>query len=492
MFFVTRFLERFWAWTRTQSGSSDLKALLYFDEIFGYLPPVAEPPSKRPLLSLLKQARAFGVGVLVVTQNPVDLDYKALSNTGTWMVGRLQAERDKERLLDGLEGAGLGMARAEADRTLSGLEKRRFLLHDVHRSGGPVVFETRWARAYLRGPLSASAGSRTSRAKFAEPAPAGKSVETPGGTAAAHRAVSARRGRRSGASRARPGLPGALRSGTLPGARRSPGKSPRWSRCASHGSAPRSPGRSGVSCASARAPAPVPAADGGIAARGLAGHAPCRGDLRPAAVVGDAAQRRGRARAGGQGLRRGGRVHARDRSRARPGPPAGGERRGFRRARRRRPPMPRPAGGREKIRGPRERRIATLERQIAEETRELERDRAEQTRAATYSAIDVGASVLGTLFGGGRRSVGTAGRAGGRAYGRIQRAAEDVKESEEKIAAWTRERDALEGRDRGRNRGGAGAAGRGGDTARERRGLPIEKSDVRVLSAGSFSGEENG
>ena len=154
MFFVSRFLDRLWSWTRSQTGTSDLRALLYFDEVMGFLPPVAEPPSKRPLLSLLKQGRAFGVGSLLVTQNPVDLDYKALTNAGTWMVGRLQAERDKERLLDGLEGAGIGMSRSEVDRTISGLEKRHFLLHDVHRSGGPVVFETRWARAYLRGPLA--------------------------------------------------------------------------------------------------------------------------------------------------------------------------------------------------------------------------------------------------------------------------------------------------------------------------------------------------
>ncbi|MEP6471531.1 MAG: hypothetical protein ABJC28_05910, partial [Acidobacteriota bacterium] len=154
MFFVARFLDRLWSWTRTQTGTTDLRALLYFDEVMGFLPPVAEPPSKRPLLSLLKQGRAFGVGSLLVTQNPVDLDYKALTNAGTWMVGRLQAERDKERLLDGLEGAGIGMSRAEVDRTISGLEKRHFLLHDVHRAGGPVVFETRWARAYLRGPLA--------------------------------------------------------------------------------------------------------------------------------------------------------------------------------------------------------------------------------------------------------------------------------------------------------------------------------------------------
>ncbi len=137
--------------------------------------------------------------------------------------------------------------------------------------------------------------------------------------------------------------------------------------------------------------------------------------------------------------------------------------------------------GSEKIRGPRERRIATLERQIAEETRELERDRAEQTRATTYSAIDVGASVLGTIFGGGKRSLGTAGRAGGRAYGRIQRAAEGVKESEEKIAAWTRERDALKEEIAGET---ATEQARLDAEAmrRENTRLPIEKSDVRVLS----------
>ncbi|HEV8232865.1 MAG TPA: hypothetical protein VGQ75_11005, partial [Thermoanaerobaculia bacterium] len=156
MFFVSRFLDRLWSWTRTLTGTADLRALLYFDEVMGFLPPVAEPPSKRPMLSLLKQGRAFGVGSLLVTQNPVDLDYKALTNAGTWMVGRLQAERDKERLLDGLEGAGIGMSRAEADKTISGLEKRKFLMHDVHRSGGPVVFESRWARAFLRGPLAVS------------------------------------------------------------------------------------------------------------------------------------------------------------------------------------------------------------------------------------------------------------------------------------------------------------------------------------------------
>jgi prefoldin subunit 5 len=126
------------------------------DEIFGYMPPVAEPPSKRPLLTLLKQARAFGVGVVLATQNPVDLDYKGLSNTGTWFIGRLQTERDKERILDGLEGLAAGeagMDRRAIERIISGLGKRVFLLHNVHENE-PEIFHTRWVMSYLRGPLT--------------------------------------------------------------------------------------------------------------------------------------------------------------------------------------------------------------------------------------------------------------------------------------------------------------------------------------------------
>lgn len=155
MFFVTLLLDQTLAWVRTRPGTSSLRAVLYMDEVFGYLPPVAEPPSKRPLLTLLKQARAFGLGVVLATQNPVDLDYKGLTNIGTWFLGRLQAERDKERLLDGLEGAsgGAGPSRQELDAALSKLRNRLFLLHDVH-AGAPAVFETRWTLSYLRGPLT--------------------------------------------------------------------------------------------------------------------------------------------------------------------------------------------------------------------------------------------------------------------------------------------------------------------------------------------------
>jgi len=159
MFFVTILLNAVLAWMRTQSGTSSLRALLYMDEIFGYFPPTANPPSKQPMLTLLKQARAFGLGVVLATQNPVDLDYKGLANTGTWLIGRLQTDRDKARVLDGLEsaaqGSGQGFARSEMDQLLSGLGNRVFLLHNVHQ-GHPVLFQTRWALSFLRGPLTLS------------------------------------------------------------------------------------------------------------------------------------------------------------------------------------------------------------------------------------------------------------------------------------------------------------------------------------------------
>ena len=155
MFFVSLLLNEIVGWMRSQRGTSSLRALIYFDEIFGFLPPVANPPSKAPLLTILKQARAFGLGLVVATQNPVDLDYKALANAGTWMLGRLQTDRDKARVLDGLEGAAdraRRFDRARIDHLLSGLGKRQFLLHNVHDKE-PIVFETRWTLSYLRGPL---------------------------------------------------------------------------------------------------------------------------------------------------------------------------------------------------------------------------------------------------------------------------------------------------------------------------------------------------
>ncbi len=155
MFFVTLLLTELLGWMRSQPGSGSLRAILYMDEIFGYMPPVANPPSKQPLLTLLKQARAYGLGLVLATQNPVDLDYKGLSNTGTWFIGRLQTKRDKARVREGLLGAsGANQLNPETlDKTLAGLGKRRFLLHNVHESE-PVLFETRWVMSYLAGPLT--------------------------------------------------------------------------------------------------------------------------------------------------------------------------------------------------------------------------------------------------------------------------------------------------------------------------------------------------
>jgi len=155
MFFVTMLLSELLTWMRRQPGSGSLRAILYMDELFGYLPPVANPPSKQLFLTLLKQARAFGLGLVLSTQNPVDLDYKALSNTGTWFIGRLQTERDQARVRDGLQGAaGGGKLDFDAlDEILAGLGKRRFLLHNVHEQE-PVLMETRWVMSYLAGPLT--------------------------------------------------------------------------------------------------------------------------------------------------------------------------------------------------------------------------------------------------------------------------------------------------------------------------------------------------
>lgn len=180
-FFLTMLLNEVVAWMRSQSGSSSLRAILYIDEVFGYLPPTAMPPTKTPLLTLLKQARAFGLGILLATQNPVDLDYKALSNIGTWFLGRLQTERDKKRVLDGLEGSAAmsgsgGLSRRELDVLLSDLDSRVFLVNNVHEHV-PVLIRTRWAMSYLRGPLARSeirrlmAGRMSTHAAEQTPAP---------------------------------------------------------------------------------------------------------------------------------------------------------------------------------------------------------------------------------------------------------------------------------------------------------------------------------
>lgn len=153
MFFVTLLLSAVETWMRTQSGATSLRALLYMDEMFGYMPPQRNPPSKQPLLRMLKQGRAFGLGLLLATQNPVDVDYKALSNAGTWFIGKLQTEQDKNRLLDGLESAAGGIPRMEFDKLISSLGKRVFVLHNIH-APQPELLKTRWTMNFLAGPIT--------------------------------------------------------------------------------------------------------------------------------------------------------------------------------------------------------------------------------------------------------------------------------------------------------------------------------------------------
>ncbi|MEX2492209.1 MAG: ATP-binding protein [Nitrospirales bacterium] len=191
MFFVSLLLTQMVSWMRAQSGTTSLRALLYMDEVFGFFPPTKNPPSKTPMLTLLKQARAYGLGVVLATQNPVDLDYKGLGNAGTWFIGRLQTERDMARVLDGLEGAATSdekFNRQKMEQIISGLGKRVFLMNNVH-DDRPEIFETRWVLSYLRGPLTRTqiktlmdpvkaAASSMTQALLSEPAPAGTPVGT--------------------------------------------------------------------------------------------------------------------------------------------------------------------------------------------------------------------------------------------------------------------------------------------------------------------------
>ena len=184
MFVVTLVANELVAWMRRQSGTTSLRAIFYMDEVFGFFPPSAMPPSKMPMLTLMKQARAFGLGVVLATQNPVDLDYKGLGNAGTWFIGRLQTERDKARVIEGLLGSDSagGMDKTQLEAAMSSLPQRTFLMRNVH-DAAPLLLRTRWALSYLRGPLTpaeiaklAASGGEMSAppapAPAAEPAPA--------------------------------------------------------------------------------------------------------------------------------------------------------------------------------------------------------------------------------------------------------------------------------------------------------------------------------
>jgi hypothetical protein len=179
LFVTALLLDKVKTWMRRQTGTSELRALVYMDEIFGYFPPhPANPPTKRPLLTLLKQARAQGVGVILATQNPVDLDYKGLSNMGTWMVGTLQTEQDRARLREGLTTTGLDAPKV--DRLLDATKKRVFLLHDVHRPA-PCLLHSRWAMSYLRGPITREEISRLMAGRAAAPTTKAASRDSAGG-----------------------------------------------------------------------------------------------------------------------------------------------------------------------------------------------------------------------------------------------------------------------------------------------------------------------
>ncbi|MEN8240444.1 MAG: DUF87 domain-containing protein [Chloroflexota bacterium] len=214
MFFTTLLYSAIESWMRAQPGSTSLRALVYFDEIYGYMPPSAKPPSKPLMLRMLKQARAFGIGQVLVTQNPVDVDYKGLSNTGTWFIGKLQTDNDKQRLLDGLEGAASGnMNRKQYDKLISGLGKREFLLHNVHEKK-PAVFGTRWVMNYLAGPLTRThipALNKLAGASILESAPKAKPEKSSTAAAAAQPKAS-----KSAGTETRPAVPTGVAEYFLP------------------------------------------------------------------------------------------------------------------------------------------------------------------------------------------------------------------------------------------------------------------------------------
>ena len=193
MFVATLVFGKLVTWMRGQSGTSDLRALAYMDEVMGYVPPTAAPPAKKPILTILKQGRAFGLGLVLSTQNPVDLDYKAMANAGTWFVGRLQTENDKARVLEGLRSAAGDTDITELDKDIGALQKRQFMLVSA-KDSHPKVFGTRWAMSYLRGPLTKEQVATLMQDVVrppAAPAPAPEAAGAPGVVSAPDAAAAA-------------------------------------------------------------------------------------------------------------------------------------------------------------------------------------------------------------------------------------------------------------------------------------------------------------
>jgi hypothetical protein len=213
MFFVTLLFAAVESWMRSQRGTGNLRALVYFDEIMGYLPPVANPASKTVMMRMLKQARAFGVGLVLATQNPVDVDYKALSNAGTWMIGRLQTDQDKQRLLDGLTSAGGSTNVATFDKLISGLQKRVFLFHSIYRPA-PITFSTRWTLNFLAGPMTRD---QIPAANKLVGAVGGKKSSAPeANTTAASESKPTAASKSTEATASRPAVPGSINEYFLP------------------------------------------------------------------------------------------------------------------------------------------------------------------------------------------------------------------------------------------------------------------------------------
>jgi hypothetical protein len=446
MFFVTLLLSEVLAWVRAQPGTSSLRAILYMDEIFGFFPPSANPPSKTPMLTLLKQARAFGLGVVLATQNPVDLDYKGLANAGTWFVGRLQTERDKLRLLDGLEGAaaaaGGGATRAELDRLLSGLGKRVFLMQNAH-DDRPVLFHTRWTLSYLRGPLAREEIRKLAQAPgAATPPPA---AVTPARAAAAPGAGKTTEAapvlppdvpvRFAAATRVAPAgarielRPALLGAGRVRFAERAAGLD-HWE--SAHALAPlvgdlaADPWEDAELLAASPALAPAPPAGASFAAL-PAGAARPASYARWARALGPSLKRRRRlALFRAEALKR---VSL-------PGQSEAEFRAGLAQAVRER----RDAQV-EKLRASYAPRLARLEARIRSAQERVERERDQHSQRKLETAVSVGATVLGALFGRKLASSTNVGRAAGaaRGAGRMARERADVARAEEQAGTLAAE-----------------------------------------------------
>ncbi len=452
MFFVTMLLGEVISWMRAQPGTGSLRAILLMDEVFGFLPPTANPPSKKPLLTLLKQARAYGLGVVLCTQNPVDLDYKALSNAGTWMIGRLQTERDVLRVLDGLEGAsaagGAAFDRGAMQTVLAGLGKRRFLLHNVHESA-PVLFDTRWCMAYLAGPMTRVQierlmGPRKAAAAATTAAgapPASGAHASPGAPAATTAPLPAPD---TAAANDRPVLPPGIRQAFVPGSGAAGGGS-LWYRPALLGMASLHfvDARAGVDLWEDRAllaPLGEGAEDPWEAAETTALGAKDLADAPDGAARWDALPVEAARPASYEKWARAlsGRLY-RDASltlrKADGVVSAPGEDEGTFRGRVAQKQREARDLACAKLRAKYEAKVATLAERVRKDEQRVEKEKSQQSQQSFQTAISVGATVLGALLGRKAISSGTVGRASTalRSAGRVTREQEDVRHALETL-----------------------------------------------------------